>query len=160
MSHTAGVAQKEDVAVDAIGTARNLGVGGLLAVATVHATWATGSSWPLADRRRLARTVYGSDEMPSATACLAVSTLLTVGAGLVAGFPRRVHRLGRVGAVGVVAVLSARGVVGAVGLMPGIMSGLMPEQRVSEEFARWDRRLYSPFCLLLAGLCAAGIYRR
>ena len=160
MSHTAGVAQKEDVAVDAIGTARNLGVGGLMAVAAVHANWARGSSWPLSDRRRLARAVYGSEQMPSATACLAVSTLLTVGAGFVAGYPRRAPRLGRVGAAGVVAVLALRGVVGAVGFMPGLMSGLMPEQRVCEVFARWDRRLYSPLCLLLAGLCAAGIYRR
>ena len=133
MSHTAGVAQKEDVAVDAIGTARNLGVGGLMAVAAVHANWARGSSWPLSDRRRLARAVYGSEQMPSATACLAVSTLLTVGAGFVAGYPRRAPRLGRVGAAGVVAVLALRGVVGAVGFMPGLMSGLMPEHEPGHE---------------------------
>ena len=52
--------------MDAIGTARTLGVGGLLAVAAVHANWARGSAWPLADRRRLAWTVYGSEVMPSA----------------------------------------------------------------------------------------------
>jgi hypothetical protein len=138
--------------VDAIGAARNLGVGGLLALAAVHASWARGSSWPLPDRCRLAWTVVGSEEMPSSAACLAVTALLTVGAGLVAGLPRRAPRLGRMGAAGVVAVLAARGVVGAAGLMPG--------QRVSEAFARWDRRLYSPLCLLLAGLCAAGVYRR
>ena len=138
--------------MNAIGMARNLGAGGLLAVAAVHTNWATGSSWPLPDRRRLALTVVGSEEMPSAAACLAVTALLTVGAGLVAGLPRRAPRLGRMGAAGVVAVLAARGVFGAVGLMPG--------QRVSEAFARWDRRLYSPLCLLLAGLCAAGVYRR
>ncbi len=138
--------------MDAIGAARNLGVGGLLAVAAVHANWARGSSWPLPDRRRLAWMVVGSEEMPSATACLAVTGLLTVAAGLVAGLPRRAPRLGRMGAAGVVAALAARGVLGAAGLMPG--------QSVSEAFARWDRRLYSPLCLLLAGLCAAGIYRR
>ena len=142
--------------MDVIRTARNLGVGGLLAVAAVHANWATGSSWPLPDRRGLARALVGREEMLSATACIAVATLLTVAAGLVAGFPRRSPRLGELGAVGVVAVLAARGVVGAVGLMPA----LMPEQPVSEAFARWDRRLYSPLCLLLAGLCAAGILRR
>lgn len=143
--------------VDAIGTARNLGVGGLLAVAAVHANWAAGSSWPLTNRRKLARAVVGSEEMPSATACLAVAALLAVAAGLVAGFPRRAPRLGRLGAISVAAVLAARGLVGAVGLTPGL---IMPEQRVSEAFARWDRRLYSPLCLLLAGLCAAGISRR
>ena len=138
--------------MDAIGAARNLGVGGLLAVAAVHANWARGSSWPLPDRRRLAWTVVGSEEMPSATACLAVTGLLTAGAGLVAGLPRRAPRPGRLGAAGVVAALATRGVFGAAGLMPG--------QRVSEAFARWDRRLYSPLCLLLAGLCSAGVYRR
>jgi hypothetical protein len=35
---------KEGAAVDAIGAARILGVGGLLAVAVVHANWARGSS--------------------------------------------------------------------------------------------------------------------
>ncbi len=138
--------------MDAIKTARNLGAGGLLAVAAVHANWATGSSWPLPDRRRLARTVAGSEEMSSAAACLAVAALLTAAAGLVAGLPRGAPRLGGYGAAGVVAVLAARGVAGAV--------GLMPQQRHSEAFARWDRRLYSPLCLLLAGLCAAGIHRR
>ncbi len=48
-------------------------------------------------------------------------------------------------------MLAAHGLVGAF--------GLMPQQRVSEAFARWDRRLYSPLCLLLAGLCAAGVAR-
>lgn len=138
--------------MDAIRATRNLGVGGLLAVAAVHANWARGSSWPLSDRRRLAWTIIGSEEMPSAGACLVVVALLTVAAGLVAGLPRRAPRLGRLGSGGVVAVLAARGVVGAV--------GLMPQQRVSEAFARWDRILYSPLCLLLAGLCAAGVYRR
>ena len=153
MSHTADVAKKEEVvAVDAIGTARNLGVGGLMAVAAVHANWATRSSWPLPDRRRLAGAVYGSGQMPSAAACLTITALLSGAAGLVAGFPRRAPRLGRLGVAGVVAALAARGLVGAV--------GLMPEQRVSEAFAYWDRRLYSPLCLLLAGLCAAGIARR
>ena len=138
--------------MDVIGTVRTLGVGGLLAVAVVHAIWAQGSAWPLADRRRLAWTVYGSAAMPSAPACLAVTAVLTVGAGLVAGFPRRAPRLRRLAAAGVVTVLAARGVVGAV--------GLMPQQRASEGFARWDRRLYSPLCLVLAGLCAAGVVRR
>ena len=143
---------QEDVTMDAIGTARNLGVGGLLAVAAVHANWAMGASWPLPDRRRLARTVVGSEEMPPAAASLAVATLLTAGAGLVAGSPTSAPRLGRFGAAGVVAVLAARGMAGTV--------GLMPQQRASEEFARYDRRLYSPLCLLLAGLCAAGVARR
>ena len=145
---------------DAIGTVRTLGMGGLLAVAAVHAGWAAGSPWPLADRRELARAVVGGERMPPATACLAVAALLTVAAGLVAGFPRRAPGLRRLGASGVVAALAARGLVGAAGLTPGLVRRLSPERRVSGEFARWDRRLYSPLCLLLAGLCAAGVPRR
>ncbi len=83
--------------MDAIGAARNLGVGGLLAVAAVHANWARGSSWPLLDRRRLTWTVVGSEQMPSAAACLALTALLTVAAGLVAGLPRRAGRHGSAG---------------------------------------------------------------
>jgi hypothetical protein len=90
--------------------------------------------------------------MPSATACLAVATLLTVAAGLVAGLPRRAPRLRRVGAAGVVVALAVRGIAG--------VAGIVPEQRASAAFARWDRRLYSPLCLFLAGLCAAGVARR
>ncbi|MDP9372006.1 MAG: DUF3995 domain-containing protein [Chloroflexota bacterium] len=138
--------------MDAIGTARNLGVGGLLAVAAVHANWARGASWPFPDRRRLAWAAAGREEMPSAAACLTITALLSGAAGLVAGFPRRAPRLGRLGAAGVVATLAARGIVGA--------AGLMPEQRASAAFAYWDRRLYSPLCLVLAGLCAAGLARR
>lgn len=138
--------------MDALVLARNLGVGGLLAVAAVHANWARGSSWPLPDRDQLARTVVGSEEMPPATACLAVTALLTVAAGLVAGAPRGAPRLGRLGTAGAVAVLAARGLVGA--------TGIMPQQRDSAAFAYWDRRLYSPLCLALAGLCAAGLARR
>ncbi len=104
--------------MDALVLARNLGVGGLLAVAAVHANWARGSSWPLPDRDQLARTVVGSEEMPPATACLAVTALLTVAAGLVAGAPRGAPRLGRLGTAGAVAVLAARGLVGATGIMP------------------------------------------
>lgn len=137
--------------MDGIRTARNLGIGGLLAVAAVHANWARGSSWPLPDRQQLAWMVAGSKEMPPATASLSVAALLSAGAGFVAGFPRRKPRLGRLGAAGVVAVLATRGLMGAV--------GLMPQQRDSEAFARWDRRLYSPLCLSLASLCAAGLAR-
>ena len=94
----------------------------------------------------------GARRCPPATACLAVTALLTVAAGLVAGAPRGAPRLGRLGTAGAVAVLAARGLVGA--------TGIMPQQRDSAAFAYWDRRLYSPLCLALAGLCAAGLARR
>ena len=143
---------KEDGAVDVIGPARTLGVGGLLVVAALHANWARGASWPLPDRPRLAETVAGREEMPPAIACLGVAALLTAGAGCVGGHPRRAPQLGRLGAAGLVTVLAGRGLVG--------VARLMPEQRASAAFARWDRRLYSPLCLVLASLCATGIAPR
>lgn len=84
--------------------------------------------------------------MPSAGACLAVAALLVLGGGLVAGRPASKPLLQRVGAAGVAATLAARGLAGAAGLMP----------LTSETFLWWDRRLYSPLCLLLAALSATG----
>ena len=84
--------------------------------------------------------------MPSAGACLAVAVLLTLGGSLVAGWPASKPRLQRIGAAGVAATLAARGLVGAAGLIP----------LTSETFLWWDRRLYSPLCLVLSILSAAG----
>ncbi|MGF1470642.1 MAG: DUF3995 domain-containing protein [Rubrobacteraceae bacterium] len=120
--------------------------GTLFFLAAVHANWARGSSWPAADERQLARAVIGEDEMPSAGACLVVAALLTVGGSLVAGQPAGRPRLQRTGAAGVAATLAARGIAGATGLIPV----------TSETFLWWDRRLYSPLCLLLAALSLAG----
>ena len=138
--------------MDVIGTARILGSGGLMTLAALHGAWAAGSTWPLDDRRRLAQVVVGSEELPSAAACVSVTALLTGAAGLVAGYPRGAPRLSRLGTAGVVATLTVRGLAGAV--------GLTTRKGDSEEFAYWDRRLYSPLCLVLAGLCSAGIARR
>ena len=131
---------------------RNIGVVGLLGVAAVHANWARGSSWPLADQRQLALTVAGREEMPDAAACLVVAGLLGVAAGLVGVRPRAASRPRQVVAVGVPAMLALRGTLG--------LAGLLPEQAASEAFAYWDRRLYSPLCLVLAGCCAVGLAAR
>ncbi len=128
--------------------ARRSGAGALLAVATLHVNWARGSAWPARDERALAQAVIGRDAMPSAPACLTVAALLTVGAALVAGWPRRWPRAQRLGAAGVATTLVGRGLIG--------FTGLMPQGRASLMFARWNRRLYSPLCLALAGLCIAG----
>lgn len=129
--------------------ARRLGVGGLIAVAAVHANWARGSSWPAPDTRTLARAVMPDGPLPGAGPCLAVSALLTLAAAFVAGYPQQRPRLQGAGVTGVVAALSLRGVIGAV--------GLMTNARTSPAFTRWNRRLYSPLCLVLATLCAAGL---
>lgn len=88
--------------------------------------------------------------MPSAGAYLGVAALLTLGGSLVAGWPHSKPRLQRIGAAGVAATLAARSLVGAAGLTP----------LTSETFLKWDRRLYSPLCLALAALSAAGAFPR
>ena len=123
------------------------GAGMLFFLAAVHANWARGSSWPADDEEKLAQAIIGGQEIPSAGACLAVAALLALGGGLVAGWPANEPRLQRIGAAGVSATLAARGMAGAAGLIP----------LTSETFLWWDRRLYSPLCLLLAALSAAGV---
>lgn len=132
--------------------ARWLGMGGLMTVAAIHANWARGSSWPAPNPQQLAQAVIGGDELPSAAACMAVAGLLTAATGFVGGVPRQSPRLQRLGAAAVVVALSARGAVGAL--------GLLPHDRASQSFARWNRRLYSPLCLTLAALCAVGVFAR
>lgn len=136
-----------------VGVARAMKYSGAMALfflAAMHANWARGSSWPASDKQRLAERIIGSDEMPSAGACLVVAALLTVGGSLVAGWPRSKPRLQRFGAAGVATTLAIRGMVGAAGLTP----------LTSETFLWWDRRLYSPLCLVLATLSAAGAVSR
>lgn len=135
--------------MDTIRAARTLGAGGLLAIAVVHTNWARGAAWPAPDRRQLAEAIIGWEEMPGAVPCLAVVALLGVGAGLVAGFPHHSPTLQRLGAAGVTATLATRGVLG--------FTSVMDAGRISPTFARWNRRLYSPLCLALAALCAAGV---
>lgn len=136
-----------------VGVARAMRYSGTVALfflAAIHANWARGSSWPASSEQQLAERVIGRDEMPSAGACLVVAALLTVGGSLVAGRPASKPRLQRIGAAGVAATLAARGLVGAAGLTP----------ITSETFLWWDRRLYSPLCLLLAALSAAGSFQQ
>ena len=122
---------------------------GLLAIAGLHVVWATGSPWPMGDRRLLTDTVVGSDddEPPSAAACLAVAGLLGAAGALVAGRPRRAPAVSRLGSAGVVAVLTTRGGLGLAG-----RTDLLSPGSVSERFRRLDRRVYSPLCLSLAAL--------
>lgn len=135
--------------MDSVMIARRLGAGGLIAVAAVHVNWARGSVWPASDAQRLAQAVIGRNRMPGAVPCLSVSALLMLGASFVSGFPQHLPKLQRAGALGVVVTLALRGVIGA--------SGRMPHDRASQTFAYWNRRLYSPLCIALAALCAAGL---
>jgi hypothetical protein len=98
-------------------------------LSAAHALWATGSSWPLKDRTKLANAVQGTDTVPGPAWCLAVS------AGLAAG----VRFAPRATAV----AFAARGVIGLARptLLP---AGDKPP------FPTLNARLYSPGCLILA----------
>ena len=129
----------------------------LLAIGALHALWATGSPWPLADRASLADVVAGqpADRAPSPAACLAVTGALVTAAALVGGRPRSRPRVRRAGAAGVVATLATRGAFGLAG-----RTDLLSPGATSERFRARDRRLYSPLCLGLAGLAAPAAGRR
>ena len=127
---------------------------GLLAIGAMHVVWATGSPWPMKDRRLLTDAVVGSedDQPPPPSACLTVAGLLGTAAALVAGRPRSVPRLSRLGAAGVVAVLTTRGALGLAGRTDIVSPGSS-----SERFRQLDRRVYSPLCLTLAALATPAL---
>ncbi|HYP47366.1 MAG TPA: DUF3995 domain-containing protein [Thermoleophilaceae bacterium] len=129
---------------------------GLLAIAGLHALWATGSPWPLRDSRELADKVAGRPgDFHSPAECLAVSGLLVTASALVAGAPRGSPRLSRIGAAGVIAVLTTRGALGLAGRTDVLAPGAS-----SERFRRIDRRVYSPLCLALAAGALPALRRR
>jgi hypothetical protein len=117
----------------------------LIGVAGFHVLWGLGSAWPAADRCRLADSVAGTEEMPSARACFAVAGALGAAAALVAGAGEQ-YRLLRVARAGVGAVLVNRGVIGVTG-----WTELLVPWTPSRHFQDLDRRFYGPFCLALGG---------
>ncbi|ABW11738.1 hypothetical protein Franean1_2303 [Parafrankia sp. EAN1pec] len=151
--------QTAGVSVAAV--SRWTGAAGLAGAGILHAAWGAGSSWPLADRAALADAVVGrpaaagAPGVPGAGQCFTVAGALVAAAAVVAHPPRRIPRLDtlhRAGVTGVVAVLASRGLLGAAGL-----TDLVSRGSVSDRFRRLDRRVYSPLCLGLAGLSAAGV---
>ena len=131
-----------------------IAAGGMLAAAALHVAWGRGSSFPAPDRATLAEAVIGARPGPDATrgpgvpgplACYAVAAALTTGA---VGIDSR-GRFRRLVALGVVAAIGGRGAVG--------VAGLMPQDEASPVFRRWNRRVYSPLCLLLAALAAPAL---
>ncbi len=121
----------------------------LLLVGALHVVW-TFSPWPLRTREEFARRVVDVpvDKLPTPGMTFAVALLLVVAGYLVVAQAELVAMPGprwlpAVGTGGVAAVLLLRG--GA---------GLVLSSRRDTEFARLDRRYYSPLCLALAGCCA------
>jgi hypothetical protein len=132
--------------------AAKLASSSLFGLAGMHVAWGAGLSWPLPDREALADAVIGGDVVPSPVACYVVGGALTTAGVLVAGRPRRHPSLRRLGVVGVVAILAGRGALGLAG-----HTSLVSPTSTSDRFNRLDRRAYSPFCLVLAGMAALSL---
>lgn len=121
----------------------------LLLIGALHVVW-TFSPWPLRTREDFARRVVDVpvDKLPTPGMTLMVALLLGVAGYLIAARAGLVAMPGptwipAAGAGGVAAVLLLRGA-----------AGLVMSFRRDTEFARLDRRYYSPLCLGLAGSCA------
>ncbi|MFF5212759.1 DUF3995 domain-containing protein [Streptosporangium sp. NPDC000396] len=131
----------------------------LLAVAALHAAWATGVSWPADDPVSFARSVVGvngAEELPPAAATAAVAALLLCAAVLLlvradvlgarvrglaaAKLPRRLVAVGCGAVAGVLLLRGAGGlamhVTGWGGETPG-------------EFLSRDLWIYSPLCVAM-----------
>lgn len=123
----------------------------LAAIAALHGYWALGGVWPGRDAEGLTQTVVGArpgTPPPGPAACWLVAALLLGGAITVLGaagvlplpVPARAVR---------VAALLGGGVLALRGLLGFADARLRPDIRGSP-YARWNVRLYSPLCLVLA----------
>lgn len=117
-------------------------------IAAIHANWPRGSAWPARDRKALADATFGGDDLPSATTTLLVAASLAF-AGLMFLRPSEpTSKIRRVGARATATVFGPRPALG--------FFGLMAHDQTSAAFRRWNRRLYSPLCPVLAILCCTG----
>lgn len=122
----------------------------LVLVGALHVVWMF-SPWPLRTREEFARRVVDVpvEKLPSPGLTAVVALLLGVAGYLVAARAGLVAAVGpgwlpAVGTGGVAAVLLLRGA-----------GGLVTSSGRSTDFARLDRRYYSPLCLVLAASCTA-----
>lgn len=116
----------------------------------LHVYWALGGRWPGTDDADLAARVVGTTSFPPPLACVAVAAALLTGAALVL---LAEHGIGgpivRAGAWAVSAVFVARGVV-------GLFDGRIRPAIREHPYHRPNLVLYSPLCLAIAALVAAG----
>lgn len=122
----------------------------LIAVAGLHAYWGRGGLWPAASEEELIATVIGNAQarrMPSPGLCLLVALAI----GVTAIWPLLLVQAP--GMVGVQVLIRLVGLaILAVFLLRGV-AGFLPAWRrlhPREPFASYDRRYYSPLCLLIA----------
>jgi hypothetical protein len=131
----------------------------LFALAALHLVWAAGSPWPARTAAELHALVVGGrprSVMPPAWASIGVAIVLSlfaVGALAVRGLvpapaPALVRTLTWIAA----GILAARGV-------GGFFEARLRPDALTEPFARWNRRLYSPLCLLLAAALVTALVR-
>ncbi len=132
-------------------------VAALASASALHASWATGSTWPATNPDELADLVVGRRPMPGPAACATVAAGLAVAAGATAcaarGRPGRLTDRSRT----VASVVSTSLLVRGVG---GIAVDLTGKGDATPAFRRWNRRLYNPLCVALAILVAVGRRRR
>jgi hypothetical protein len=126
--------------------------GVLLAVASLHFSWAFGSDWP-APKGKLAVYVTPGTRRPGRAVTLAVATVIVLAGITVLAFRAPLPSPWGIPAAaayfGVLLVLLARG-----------MAGYFPALWRSSEgrpFHRLNRIYYSPLCLVIAGGLAANL---
>jgi hypothetical protein len=125
----------------------------LFSISVLHFYWAFGGRWPGTDDNSLAQTVIGGDEntpLPSSLACTMVAAGLLMAAWITLAAQDIVPPVSS-GAVNRVAAFALAGVLGLRGLGGFLETRLRPEIQASP-YARLNVRLYSPLCLMLAGL--------
>ncbi len=126
----------------------------LTVIAGIHIYWGLGGRWPGTDEETLARKVVGGSRMPGLVPCFVVAVLLFASGGLLA-VARGWITLEpawwiSVGPWVVVGVLACRGVGGFFAYR------IRPELR-GTPFESLNLRIYSPLCVVLAGLCTASL---
>jgi len=122
----------------------------LAAIASLHVYWGRGGLWPAANEDELIATVIGNAQarrMPSPGLCLLVALAIAV----TASWPLLLVFIPGTSAFRPLLPLIGL-VIMAVFLLRGL-AGYLPAWRrlhPREPFASYDRRYYSPLCLLIA----------
>lgn len=122
----------------------------LAVIAGLHAYWGRGGLWPAANEDELIATVIGNAQarrMPSLALCLLVALAIAV----TAVWPLLLAQLLATTAFRPLLQLIGFAIM-AVFLLRGL-AGYLPAWRrlhPREPFASYDRRYYSPLCLLIA----------
>ena len=124
--------------------ARIVSAVGMFAVAALHAVWASGSSWPAKNQKKLGEAVVGQSKVlpdPAATAVVAAGA---AGAGLLATGALGRGRLARLGLRLVGTVMLLRAILGGDTALTVL--GLPP---AGKTFQRLDQSYYRPFAAVM-----------